>query len=162
MVRSQHRVRFNLLGDLPVGPNPPRARGDQERPASSLQPSHHTAQVARTARHRGKKAEFPSNSRPTDAQTGTPATSPQSPGLPARHPRTQSPRHPTPRPTPGPQPRVEGRTFEFSFPLPGNAQGRKNSSGAARPGKNTVPAASHPRKPSVVPSAPPTTLCSTP
>ena len=36
-----------------------------------------------------------------------------------------------------PHPRVEGRTFEFSFPLPGNAQAKKKRSRAADPGKNT-------------------------
>jgi hypothetical protein len=34
---------------------------------------------------------------------------------------------------------VEGRTFEFSFPLPGRAQGKRDSSKAAGPGKNTAP-----------------------
>ena len=36
-----------------------------------------------------------------------------------------------------PHPRVEGRTFEFSFPLPGNAQAKKKRSREADPGKNT-------------------------
>ena len=32
-----------------------------------------------------------------------------------------------------------GHTFEFSFPLPGRAQGKRDSSKAAGPGKNTAP-----------------------
>ena len=38
-----------------------------------------------------------------------------------------------------PPKRVEGRTFEFSFPLPGTAKSKKNSPKAAGPGKNTAP-----------------------
>ena len=34
---------------------------------------------------------------------------------------------------------MEGRTFEFSFPLLGRAQGKRDSSKAAGPGKNTAP-----------------------
>ena len=38
-----------------------------------------------------------------------------------------------------PPKRVEGRTFEFSFPLPGKAQGKKDISKVAHPGKNAAP-----------------------
>ena len=34
---------------------------------------------------------------------------------------------------------MEGRTFEFSFPLAGRAQGKKDSSKVAHPGKNAAP-----------------------
>ena len=34
---------------------------------------------------------------------------------------------------------MEGRTFEFSFPLPGRGQGKKDSSKVAHPGKNAAP-----------------------
>ena len=38
-----------------------------------------------------------------------------------------------------PPARVEGRTFEFSFPLPGSAQRKRNPSKVAGPGKNAAP-----------------------
>ena len=38
-----------------------------------------------------------------------------------------------------PPARMEGRTFEFSFPLPGSAQRKRNPSKAAGPGKNAEP-----------------------
>ena len=37
-----------------------------------------------------------------------------------------------------PPKRVEGRTFEFSFPLPGRTQGKRDSSKAAHPDKNAA------------------------
>ena len=38
-----------------------------------------------------------------------------------------------------PPEQVEGRTFEFSFHLPGNTQHKKKNSKAAGPGRNTLP-----------------------